>query len=173
MISSISKILVGVLMTVVLIGCQSTAVNREVNTAQINTFMDDWHRAAATANAEEYFGSLNKDAVFIGTDALENWRKDAFFQWSKKYFERGKAWDFTAIDRNIFFSDDGKLAWFDELLDTPNLGICRGSGVLKMTENGWKIEHYVLSVTSPNETVDKVTEINKPFEADIKATFKK
>ena len=163
----------GMLMLGALTGCQSTIKpDTEVATIQINQFMDQWHRAAAKADADGYFGAMNKESIFIGTDALENWRKDAFFDWSKKYFERGKAWDFTAIDRNIYFSEDGKIAWFDELLDTPNLGICRGSGVIRMTDKGWKIEHYVLSVTSPNETVDKVTELNKPFEASIKAKFK-
>jgi len=153
-------------------GCQPALNNDASKTkVSVNTFMDNWHHAAATANANDYFGGLNKDAIFIGTDATENWKKDDFYQWSKKYFEQGKAWDFTAIDRNVYFSDDGKMAWFDELLSTTNLGICRGSGVLKMTDMGWKIEHYVLSVTSPNETVDKVTELNKPFEAVIKAKF--
>lgn len=166
--------LIGMIVSVVLLGCQTTtAPDKEAMSGQINQLMDNWHHAAAKADAPAYFGALNSDAVFIGTDALENWKKEAFFDWSKKYFERGKAWDFTAIDRNVYFSDDGKIAWFDELLDTPNLGICRGSGVIRMTDTGWKIEHYVLSVTSPNETVDKVTELNKAFEAGIKAKFSK
>lgn len=155
-----------------LTGCHTTPVlDKTVATGQLNTFMDDWHLAAANADADGYFGAMNDQSIFIGTDALENWRKGAFFLWSKKYFERGKAWSFKAIDRNIYFSDDGKVAWFDELLDTPNLGICRGSGVVRMTASGWKIEHYVLSVTSPNETVDKVTELNEPFVEGIKAKF--
>lgn len=169
---SMSMAIVGLSIVATLSGCMTTnPVNSVTAKQQINQFMDKWHRAAATADANNYFGGLNKDSVFIGTDATENWRKDAFYEWGKGYFEKGEAWDFTAIDRNIYFSDDGKLAWFDELLETTNLGICRGSGVLKMTDSGWKIEHYVLSVTSHNETVNKVTELNKPFEAGIKATF--
>ena len=165
-------LLICLVMSGLLIGCQSISNNDALKTKKsVNLFMDNWHHAAAIANADAYFGGLNKDAIFIGTDATENWKKDDFYQWSKNYFEQGKAWNFTAIDRNIYFSDDGKIAWFDELLNTTNLGICRGSGVLKMTKSGWKIEHYVLSVTSPNETVDKVTELNKPFEAAIKAKF--
>ena len=169
----LTRILAILTMLIAVSGCQSVHVDTGDETRLINDFMDNWHNGAATANADVYFGGLNDNAIFIGTDALENWRKDAFFQWSKKYFERGKAWDFKAIDRNIFLLDYGKFAWFDELLDTPNLGICRGSGVLKKTDNGWKIEHYVLSITSPNETVDKVTQLNKSFEAAIKAKFGK
>jgi hypothetical protein len=173
----INRFIFQLLMSVVLLlsisGCQTTSsVKPVVAKQQINQFMDKWHHASATANANDYFGGLNKDSIFIGTDATENWRKDAFYEWGKGYFEKGKAWDFTAIDRNIYFSDDVQLAWFDELLETTNLGICRGSGVLKMTQAGWKIEHYVLSITSPNETVNKVTELNKPFEVSIKEKFK-
>jgi len=153
-------------------GCQPVSSDTtSQDKKSVNKFMDNWHHAAATANADDYFGGLNNDAIFIGTDATENWQKDDFYQWSKKYFDRGKAWSMNAIDRNIYFSGDKKIVWFDELLTTESLGICRGSGVLSLTDAGWKIEHYVLSITSPNETVDKVTQLNKPFEAAIKAKF--
>ena len=45
------------------------------------------------------------------------------------------------------------MAWFDELLDTW-MQLCRGSGVAVKTEDGWRIAHYVLSMTMPNEEVD-------------------
>ncbi|MBS9766494.1 MAG: nuclear transport factor 2 family protein [Flavobacteriaceae bacterium] len=55
------------------------------------------------------------------------------------------------------------MAWFDELLDTW-MGICRGSGVLEKTAKGWKIRHYVLSVTVPNEDTQKVVSAKKERE---------
>jgi hypothetical protein len=33
------------------------------------------------------------------------------------------------------------------------MGVCRGSGILTMTPEGWKIEQYHLSVTVPNEAI--------------------
>ena len=51
-----------------------------------------------------------------------------------------------------------QFAWFDELLETE-MGICRGSGVLKLEENTWKIKHYVLSATIPNELMKQVIEL--------------
>jgi len=173
LLKPVSMMIIGLSFALTLSGCNTTAAEPSVAKLEINQFMDKWHRAAATANANDYFGGLNKDSIFIGTDATENWRKDAFYEWGKGYFEKGEAWNFTAIDRNIYFSEDGTLAWFDELLDTTNLGICRGSGVLKMTDAGWKIEHYVLSVTAPNDTVNQVTELNKSFVEGIKAKFNK
>ena len=37
--------------------------------------------------------------------------------------------------------------------------ICRGSGVIQKTKDGWKIKHYVLSMTVPNENVDEVVKV--------------
>lgn len=125
--------------------------------------LTDWHRAAATANFTDYFGALTDDAVFIGTDATEYWNKSQFEAYAKPYFDKGKAWSFTALKRNIYFSSDTNMAWFDELLDTQ-MKICRGSGVLVKTENGWKIKHYVLSMTIPNNNVDEVLKIKTPSE---------
>ncbi|MBT8294049.1 MAG: nuclear transport factor 2 family protein, partial [Eudoraea sp.] len=54
----------------------------------------------------------------------------------------------------------GNFAWFDELLDT-RMEICRGSGVLSKENGKWRIKHYVLSITIPNEDVDQVSALKK------------
>ncbi|HET8855531.1 MAG TPA: nuclear transport factor 2 family protein, partial [Salinimicrobium sp.] len=71
---------------------------------------------------------MTDDAVFLGTDASENWTLEEFKAYSKPFFEKGKAWTMTASDRNIYISDSGKIAWFDELLNS-SMGMIRGSGV--------------------------------------------
>jgi hypothetical protein len=63
----------------------------------------------------------------------------------------------------IYFSESGKMAWFDEVLDTW-MGLSRGSGVIILTSDGWKIKHYVLSVTVPNEDIKAVIEAKKETE---------
>ncbi|WP_293895975.1 nuclear transport factor 2 family protein [Flavobacterium sp.] len=131
--------------------------------SQINSTLDTWHTAAAEANYKDYFDALTDDAVFIGTDATENWSKPAFQTFAKPYFDKGKAWSFTALERHIYFSGDKKTAWFDELLDTQ-MKICRGSGVLVLINNQWKIKHYVLSITIPNVNSDEVIKIKAPIE---------
>ena len=159
-----------------LVACGNKPLSSSEQTAlsaNINQVMDNWHLAAAAANGKDYFSAMDTGSIFIGTDASENWRKSEFEECIKEYFANGKAWSFTALQRNVYWSDDGKVAWFDELLNTTNLGICRGSGVLTMTSEGWKIKHYVLSVTVPNETVDKVTQLNKQHERQIKAKYDK
>ena len=130
---------------------------------QINRTLDAWHKAAAEANFNAYFGLMTEDAIFIGTDPTENWNKKAFQAYAKPYFDKGKAWDFKAIERHIYFDTSGKLAWFDELLNTQ-MKICRGSGVLEKIGKEWKIKHYVLSMTIPNDNTNEVIKIIAPIE---------
>jgi ketosteroid isomerase-like protein len=130
---------------------------------QIDITLNRWHKAAAEANFKNYFDTLTEDAVFIGTDATEYWSKPAFQAYSKPYFDKGKAWSFTALERHVYFSEDKKTAWFDELLDT-RMKICRGSGVLVFVDNQWKIKHYVLSMTIPNDNTDEVIKIKASIE---------
>ena len=158
------KIIVFVIGLVV-IGCKSKQVANQINhESEINLVVDNWHQAAAEANFNSYFNAMTDDAIFIGTDATENWKKPAFIQFAKPYFDKGKAWSFTKLERNIYFSSDKKTAWFDELLNTQ-MKICRGSGVLVVDKNGnWKIKHYVLSMTIPNDNMDEVLKIKALIE---------
>ncbi|OCB74346.1 nuclear transport factor 2 family protein [Flavobacterium crassostreae] len=145
----------------------STECNKRLSESEkIHQMLDAWHKAAAQADYQAYFGSLTEDAIFIGTDATENWSKPAFQAYAKPYFDQGKAWDFKAIIRNIYFDKTGKIAWFDELLDTQ-MKICRGSGVLLKTGKTWKIKHYVLSMTVPNDNTSEVVKIKTPLEEDL------
>ena len=140
--------------------------------AQIDSTLDNWHKAATDANFVNYFDALTDDSIFIGTDATENWTKPAFQAFAKPYFDKGKAWSFTSLERHIYFSTDKKMAWFDELLNTQ-MKICRGSGVLVLIDGKWKIKHYVLSMTIPNDNVDEVVKIKAPIEDDLIAKLKK
>src|ERR1700688_206459 len=111
-------------------------------TERVAAVLDDWHHAASAADEARYFGHFATNGVFMGTDAAERWTVGEFRVWAKPYFARGRAWDFKPRDRHIEFSGDGRVAWFDEMLDTPNLGLCRGSGVLILDRGAWKISQY-------------------------------
>ncbi|WP_228238057.1 nuclear transport factor 2 family protein [Allomuricauda sp. M10] len=143
------------------------AVSAQVSDKQkINEVLDNWHLAAANADFDAYFGLMTKDAVFLGTDAMENWQNEAFRSFSKPYFDRGKAWSFTSVQRNIYMNEGKTFAWFDELLDTQ-MKICRGSGVLKKVNGQWKIAHYVLSIAVPNENVDELIQIKEKKDDEL------
>ena len=134
--------------------------------AKINAVLDAWHKAAAEAQFDTYFSLMTPNGVFIGTDATENWQNDAFRAFAKPFFEKGKAWDFKVLERHIYFSKDHQTAWFDELLDTQ-MKICRGSGVLVKSGKQWKIAHYVLSMTVPNDKTNEVVKAKDKIETEL------
>ncbi len=138
-------------------------INEAKETAAIYKLLNDWHSAASNADYNGYFDKIAEDGIYIGTDANENWDKKAFAAFSKPYFDRGKAWNFKALERNVYFSKDGKTAWFDELLDTW-MKACRGSGVLEKEGNEWKIKHYVLNMTVPNDATEQIIPLKAKYE---------
>ncbi|MEQ8702743.1 MAG: nuclear transport factor 2 family protein [Phaeodactylibacter sp.] len=134
-------------------GCLTEAPN---DPALIDTLLNAWHKAAATADAEGFFSKMTPDGIYLGTDAAERWLRDELRAWSEKAFDREVAWLFRPYDREVYFSRDGQTAWFEEMLDTPHMGICRGSGVLSKTAEGWQIRHYDLALMVPNEKMEAV-----------------
>ena len=157
------KLLAFFFLTLLLTSCKRTLNSTTAEKQQITTTLNAWHKAAANAQFDAYFSLMTSDGIFIGTDPTENWQNEAFKAFSKPYFDKGRAWNFTAIERNIYFSEDQKTAWFDELLDTQ-MKICRGSGVLLKQNGQWKIAHYVLSIAIPNDHTDEVVKIKTQFD---------
>ena len=123
----------------------------------IEAELDDFHDAAAHADEDRYFAHFAPDAVFVGTDASERWDVGAFRAYAHPHFARGKAWSFRGVHRRIAFRGD--TAWFEEDLETANLGPARGSGVLALLGGRWLLEQYVLSITVPNEKFAAVKEL--------------
>jgi SnoaL-like protein len=131
--------------------------------AQVSAVLDDWHAAAAAADESRYFRHLAPNAVFLGTDATERWSVEEFRRFAHPYFAKGKAWSFKAVERHVAFSPDGSVAWFDERLDTPNLGPARGSGVLVRSGKEWGITQYNLTVPIPNDLMKEIKERIEEF----------
>jgi len=143
---------------------QKELVNEKVLSDKAETTINAWHLAASKADFEAYFDLMTSDGVFIGTDATENWQNDAFKSFSKPYFDTGKAWHFTPMERNIYVDKEQNTIWFDELLNTQ-MGICRGSGIMKLEDDQWKIRHYVLSIAIPNEKTTQVISLKKEWDS--------
>lgn len=157
-LKSTGNFLVFSLILLITVACSSgNRQSEQVQKKAINTILDDWHLAASEGNFERYFMHFASDsAIFMGTDATERWTVAEFKPWAKPHFEDGEAWDFTPVERHVYLSDNGQTAWFDESLETPNLGPARGSGVLVKQAETWKITHYNLSIPIPNAIVDTV-----------------
>ncbi len=129
---------------------------------EIDEMLNNWHKAAATADEAVFFGSMTEDCVYIGTDKSERWLRDELKAWSATFFERDSAWDFKPIERQVFLSDDKKIAWFNETLNTW-MGVCRSSGVVQWVDGEWKLKQYHLSMTVPNDAVKEYLELVKKY----------
>lgn len=126
----------------------------------VNDHLDKWHHAAATANEEAFYGAMAPDCVYLGTDASERWLRDELREWAKFAFDREIAWAFTPFERQLYWSDNQRVVWFEELLDTQ-MGTCRGSGVLVREGTGWTLKHYDLAIMVPNDLVEDFLKLVK------------
>lgn len=126
----------------------------------VRKFIDAWHVAAAEADEETFFGSMAEDGIYLGTDASERWPRDTFRVWAKFAFDRESAWSFKPYDRQLYFTDNNKYVWWEEMLETW-MGPCRGSGVAHYVNGHWQIKHYNLAVTIANEKIDGFIELTK------------
>lgn len=133
-------------------------LSAQSDTKELDDFIDHWHKAAAEANFDGYFGAMDESFIFLGTAPGERWTKEEFAGFSKPYFDRGSAWSFAASNRQWMFSQNGKTAWFDEDLDTWMRG-CRGSGILVRKKGEWKLVYYNLTVLIENEKIKEFIEL--------------
>lgn len=131
---------------------------------RLNKLIDNWHLAASKANFEDYFGLMDESFIFLGTAPGERWTKGEFASFCRPYFDQGKAWDFKASNRKWSFSKNGKVAWFDEDLDTWMRG-CRGSGIFIKKKREWKLVYYNLTVLIENEKIQEFIDLrDQPIE---------
>jgi hypothetical protein len=137
-------------------GCLTEESRQSIEKTAIDSMLNKWHRAAATADEAVFFdSSMTKDGIYLGTDITERWYRDELKSWAKSAFDKEVAWAFSPSQRQIYFNEnDTKIAWFEETLDTW-MGPCRGSGVLMKVNGSWKIKHYNLAVAVANNVIEK------------------
>ena len=141
------------LVLLLLAPCASSRANEN---DPVDATLDDFHRAAATADYQRYTALMAEQIVVLGTDARERWQGQAFADFARPHFESGRGWEYRPRQRRVRLSPNGEVAWFDEQLDHDRLGTCRGSGVLVRESGRWKVAQYNLSVPIPNDLVDSV-----------------
>ena len=126
--------------------------------AQVAEVLDRLNQASSTADETTYFSLFTPDARYVGTDATEHWTMAQFRAFAEPWFKRDSAWSFPATSRTITIApiDCRCIAWFEEKLNSAAYGETRGSGVMRLTDDGWKIEQYVLSLPVPNDKADTV-----------------
>ena len=137
----------------------SLADQHDDDRAAIDAVLDDFHDAAASADAERYLGHMTDEAVFMGTDEWERWpKRPDFTEYVAMRFENG-GWSYRSVERHVEISGD--TAWFDEVVFSERNGRFRGTGVLVRDEDRWKIAHYAMSFLIFNENWQEVVELTK------------
>jgi len=124
----------------------------------VNAVLDDWHAAAAEADEARYLGHFAPEARFLGTDAGERWPIEEFREYVHEHFPSG-GWTYHPHDRVVVLSRYGLIAWFDEELTNAGYGELRGTGALRRQGGVWRITHYSMTFTIPNEVARDVVDL--------------
>ena len=129
-------------------------ISADEQRASTDELLDGLHRDAHEGNFQTYFARFIPDAIFLGTDKTERWTIEEFKTYAKPAFADGHGWTYRVIERN--WEGGGDVRWFDEILFNEKLGHCRGTGIVKLIDNEWKIAHYSLTMLIPNEIAAEV-----------------
>ena len=138
------------------------SINAEEQLASIDELLDGLHQDAHQGNFQTYFARYTENAVFLGTDKTERWTIEEFKAYARPAFADGHGWTYKVIDRN--WEGKGDTRWFDEILFNEKLGHCRGTGVVQLINDEWKIAHYALTMLVPNAIAAEVG--SQTIEAD-------
>jgi hypothetical protein len=142
-----------------------TAASNDAEMA-VGAVLDTLHRAASEADGDLYFSLFAVDAVFLGTDAAERWSIEQFKAFAQPYFSKGQGWTYVPGERHVDILPGGSTARFDEILSNEAYGICRGTGVLVLTPQGWRISQYSLSIPIPNDLAKDIVRRIREFDAE-------
>lgn len=148
----------------VAIALQVAPVTAETEIAAV---LDALNAASTDADGPAYFALFTPDARFIGTDAGEHWTMAQFRTYAGPVFAAGRGWSYPSTERTITVApiECRCIAWFEEKLTNDTYGRTRGSGVMRLTDHGWKIEQYVLSIAVPNDIASPIARIIKALES--------
>ena len=124
------------------------SIKAEEQLASIDELLDGLHQDAHQGNFQTYFARYTENAVFLGTDKTERWTIEEFKAYARPAFADGHGWTYKVIERN--WEGNGDTRWFDEILFNEKLGHCRGTGVVQLINDEWKIAHYALTMLVPN-----------------------
>lgn len=149
-------------MCALLTGCSTQptrhAYEAKLDRLKVNLVLSSWHLAASQGLYDLYFDAMTDDAVFLGTDASERWTKQEFMNYAREPFSDGNGWAYAQLEYHIAFNDTYDTAWVDEILVNEKYGTMRGTAVLELIGDEWKIAHYSLTFLVPNEKAGRVVE---------------
>jgi hypothetical protein len=124
------------------------------------------HQAGADADAERLFGCFDPDAIIFGTDKSERFTLEEYRNFAGPYLAQGHGWTSVPTEQNVYVSDDGNFAWFDERLDKPGFQELRGTGVMRKVDGSWKVLQMNTAFTVPNELAGPLAEMARELDQE-------
>ena len=122
----------------------------------ITELLNSYRQAAADADGEAFFGCLDPDGIFFGTDEKERFTFDQLKATFMPYFKQGIGWKREVLDRRVYVGPGNNIGWFEERSSRQGLGPMRTTGVVLKKGNEWKIVQYNTSFAIPNEIATDV-----------------
>ncbi len=133
--------------------------------------LHDVHRAKAEGDGERYFGHFAADGVFLGTDRAERFSLAGVRAILGPYYAHGARPTTIPIEQVVYPSADGGWAWFEQLVERQHVGRMRGTGVLRRVDDTWKLVHYNVVLTVPDDlTEDFARRIDAFYSPDAEAS---
>ncbi len=113
--------------------------------AGVRRLLRDHHLAANQADSERYFGFFAPEAVVVGSTGRYTVAR------LRALLSRGQGLPTIPIEQLVYLSPDQNLAWFEELVETKNVGLMRGTGVLRKADGAWRLAHHSLTILVPRQ----------------------
>ena len=137
----------------------------------VTVLLDKFFVCAAAADLDGYLECFTPDAIFVGTDPLEEWGLKAFTLLCRKAFKMKAngspgGWSYKPMGTRDFVVLNEDIVWFYEPLHNAKYGHCRGTGLAVVHKGKWKIKRYVLSPALTNTALDALTTLSKEFERE-------
>lgn len=154
-------------LSLLLLLLSASARAEETAAAAAGATLDAFHAAADRGDKAAYLDLMTDDGVFLGTDEWERWpKRPEFTAYVDRRFKNGSGWSYRSVDRNLDFTPDGNVAWFDEVVYSETNGRFRGTGVLLKQNGQWKIAHYAMSFLILNENWEEVVALTRRTKAE-------
>lgn len=123
---------------------------KEIRVSEVRKVLETMIRAQEIGNWELFATCFaqNEQVVNIGTDLDEFWVGwNSFRQWMKEAIQQRKGCQIQEKNTQIEFSQDGKVAWYSQLIDTSvetksdmiRIEGFRHTGVMEYLNNRWLI----------------------------------
>ena len=120
--------------------------------ADVAAALDALHKAEREGDLEKFLNAFAAEGIFLGTDASEAWTVEDLRRDLGERFATKGGWTFEINERAIGVSDDGRAAWFKEIVHYVRSDyILRPTGTMIKRDGRWQIAQLHMGIPIPNQ----------------------